>query len=92
MLNLSKIKPRFWDHLDAAAGPSGRPFSFRRKWILIVLFTTVVTLTPLTVMTLMDYRLTRQAFESGSDRQYLPHGIWCHARHLFILIPTTNRA
>lgn len=64
MLNLSKIKPRFWDHQDVAAGPSGKPFSFRRKWKLIVLFTTVVTLTPLAVMTLMDYRLTHQAFES----------------------------
>jgi two-component system NtrC family sensor kinase len=64
MLNLSKIKPRFWDHQDVAAGPSGKPFSFRRKWKLIVLFTTVVTLTPLVVMTLVDYRLTHQAFES----------------------------
>ncbi|MBL0713430.1 MAG: cache domain-containing protein, partial [Desulfosarcina sp.] len=64
MLNLSKIKPRFWDHQDAAAGPSGKLFSFRRKWKLIVLFTTVVTLTPLVIMTLMDYRLTHQTFES----------------------------
>jgi two-component system NtrC family sensor kinase len=64
MLNLAKLKPRFWDHQDAAAGSSGRPFSFRRKWKLIVLFTTVVTLTPLAVMTLVDYRLTHQAFES----------------------------
>ncbi|MGD9331192.1 MAG: ATP-binding protein [Desulfobacterales bacterium] len=64
MLNLSKIKPRFWDHQDAAAGSAGKPFSFRRKWKLIVLFTTVVTLTPLVVMTFMDYRLTHQAFES----------------------------
>jgi len=64
MLNLAKIKPRFWDHRDAAAGSSGEHYSFRRKWKLIVIFTTVVTLTPLVVMTLMDYRLTRQAFES----------------------------
>jgi two-component system, NtrC family, sensor kinase len=64
MLNLAKLKPRFWDHQDAAAGSSGRPFSFRRKWKLIVLFTTVVTLTPLAVMTLVDYRLTHQAFQS----------------------------
>jgi len=64
MLNLAKIKPRFWDHRDAAAGSSGEHYSFRRKWKLIVLFTTVVTLTPLVVMALMDYRLTHQAFES----------------------------
>ena len=64
MLNLAKIKPRFWDHRDAAAGSSGEHYSFRRKWQLIVIFTTVVTLTPLVVMALVDYRLTRQAFES----------------------------
>ena len=64
MLNLSRFKPRFWDHRDAASGPGNTHFSFRRKWLMIVVFTTVVTLTPLLVMTLVDYRLTRQAFES----------------------------
>lgn len=64
MLKLSKFKPRFWDHRDAASGPGHSHFSFRRKWLMIVVFTTVVTLTPLLVMTLVDYRLTRQAFES----------------------------
>ena len=64
MLNLSRFKPRFWDHRDAAAGPGSPHFSFRRKWLMIVGFTTVVTLTPLLVMTLVDYRLARQGFES----------------------------
>jgi len=64
MLNLSRFKPHFWDHVDAAAGPDRRPFSFRRKWLMIVAFTTVVTLAPLLVMALVDYRLTRQAFET----------------------------
>ena len=64
MLNLSRFKPRFWDHQDAASGPGSSHFSFRRKWLMIVTFTTVVTLTPLLIMTLVDYRLTRQAFES----------------------------
>ncbi len=64
MLNLSRFKPRFWDHRDAASGPGSSHFSFRRKWLMIVAFTTVVTLAPLLVMTLVDYRLTRQAFES----------------------------
>ncbi len=64
MLNLSKIKPSFWDHQDVAAGPGGQLFSFRRKWKLTVLFMTVVALTPLVVMALMDYHLTIQAFES----------------------------
>jgi signal transduction histidine kinase len=64
MVNLARFKPRFWDHRDAAAGPGSPHFSFRRKWLLIVGFTTVVTLTPLLVMTLVDYRLARQSFES----------------------------
>jgi two-component system NtrC family sensor kinase len=64
MLNLSGLKPRFWDHRDAAAGTGSAQFSFRRKWLLIVVFTTLVTLTPLLVMAIVDYRLTRQAFES----------------------------
>ena len=64
MLKLSRFKPRFWDHRDSADGPGNSHFSFRRKWQMIVVFTTVVTLTPLLVMTLVDYRLTRQAFES----------------------------
>jgi two-component system NtrC family sensor kinase len=64
MLNLSRFKPRFWDHRDVASGPGNTHFSFRRKWLMIVVFTTVVTLTPLLVMTLVDYRLTHQAFES----------------------------
>jgi signal transduction histidine kinase len=67
MLNLARFKPRFWDHLDAASGPGSSHFSFRRKWLMIVVFTTVVTLTPLLVMTLVDYRLTRQAFESEAE-------------------------
>ncbi len=64
MLNLSRLKPRFWDHRDAAAGLEGDHFSFRRKWLIIVAFTTTVSLTPLLVMTLMDYRLSRKAFET----------------------------
>jgi signal transduction histidine kinase len=64
MLNLSRFKPRFWDHLDAASEPGSKPFSFRRKWMMIVAFTTVVTLTPLLIMALVDFRLTRQAFET----------------------------
>ncbi|BBO92143.1 ATP-binding protein [Desulfosarcina ovata] len=64
MLNLSRFKPGFWDYQDITAGPGRGHFSFRRRWLMIVGFTTVVTLTPLLVMALVDYRLTRQAFES----------------------------
>ena len=61
MLILSRLKPRFWDHRDSAGEFH---LSFRGKWLMIVFFTTLVTLTPLLVMTVVDYRLTRKAFES----------------------------
>ena len=62
---LSKIKPAFWDHHDEmAAGPDGQQFSLRRKWKIIVMFTTAASLIPLLVMTAMDYGLSREAFES----------------------------
>jgi two-component system NtrC family sensor kinase len=60
---IKHIKPSFWDHYDAAAGEN-QIFSFRRKWKLIVLLTSVVALTPLFIMTLIDFRLTRNAIES----------------------------
>jgi signal transduction histidine kinase len=60
---IKKIKPQFWDHYDAAGG-GVQPFSFRRKWQLIVILTSVVALTPLIVMTLIDFQLTRRVIES----------------------------
>ena len=60
---IKKIKPQFWDHHDATDGFK-RPFSFRRKWKLIVILTSIVALTPLLVMTLIDFQLTRRVIES----------------------------
>ncbi len=62
---IRRIKPTFWDHHDVAAGTHARSaFNFRRKWMLIVLLTSLVALTPLLIMTGIDYRLTRDAIES----------------------------
>ena len=61
---LKKIKPKFWDYHDAAAGLHLHGFSFRRKWKLIVALTSVVALTPLIIMTMIDYRLSRGAIEA----------------------------
>lgn len=58
-----KIKPKFWDYHDAAAGHHLYGFSFRRKWKLIVALTSVVALTPLIIMTMIDYRLSRGVIE-----------------------------
>ena len=59
-----KIKPKFWDYHDAAAGHHLYGFSFRRKWKLIVALTSVVALTPLIIMTMIDYRLSRGVIET----------------------------
>jgi len=60
---IKKIKPQFWDHYEPADGPR-RAFSFRRKWILLVSVTTVVALTPLLIMTYIDFRLNMSMLES----------------------------
>lgn len=60
---VKRIKPAFWDHFDATQ-TTKRPFSFRRKWKLIVILTSIVALTPLIIMTLIDFQLTRGTIES----------------------------
>jgi signal transduction histidine kinase len=61
---LKKIKPKFWDHHDVAAGTDKHHFNFRRKWKLVVVLTTVVALIPLIAGSLINYTITRNAIES----------------------------
>jgi signal transduction histidine kinase len=61
---LKKIKPKFWDYHDAAAGLHLHGFSFRRKWKLIVALTSVVALTPLVIISIIDYHLSRGVIET----------------------------
>ena len=61
---IKKIKPKFWDYHDAAAGHHLHVFSFRRKWMLIVALTSVVALIPLIIMSIIDYRLSRGVIET----------------------------
>lgn len=63
MLNLSRLKPAFWDYRDAASGPENTSFSFRRNWVLIVILTMTVSLAPLFVMIVADYRHTKRSWE-----------------------------
>ncbi len=60
---IKKIKPPFWDYHEIAIGLENRTFSFRRKWKLMVLLISVISLTPMVVKTLVDYRLTRSAMK-----------------------------
>jgi len=59
-----KWKPKFWDYVDAAAGPLGRLFNFRRIWELAVLLTVGVALVPLVSITAVDYQVTQTSMES----------------------------
>ncbi len=81
MLSLSRLRPHFWDYRDSAGE---RHFSFRGKWLMIVFFTTVVTLTPLLVITMVDYRLTRKAFESEARMEVsrMVSNAWRGVAHL----------
>jgi two-component system, NtrC family, sensor kinase len=59
-----KIKPKFWDHLDAAAGPYPHLFNFRRIWIQAVALTASVALIPLFSLAIIDYQVTQKSIES----------------------------
>lgn len=58
------MRPKFWDYVDAAAGPFGHLFNFRRIWKLAVLLTVGVALVPLVVITAIDYQVTQKSIES----------------------------
>ncbi|MBP1740015.1 MAG: two-component sensor histidine kinase [Deltaproteobacteria bacterium] len=64
MTVLKKIKPKFWDHVDAASGPFAYLFNFRRMWQLAVLLTVGVAVVPLVAMTAIDYQVTQKSIES----------------------------
>jgi two-component system, NtrC family, sensor kinase len=64
MTVLKKLKPKFWDYVDAAAGPFGHLFNFRRIWQLAVLLTVGVALVPLVSITAVDYQVTQKSMES----------------------------
>jgi len=59
-----KLKPKFWDYVDSAAGPFAHLFNFRRIWRLAVLLTVGVALVPLIAITAIDYQVTQKSIES----------------------------
>lgn len=59
MRRFTPIIPAFWDETDTGI----RPLSLKRKWLIIVCFTSFMVLLPLVVMTLMEFRLSRQVIE-----------------------------
>jgi len=61
---LGKLKPKFWDYQDVAAGPFKHLFNFRRIWKLAVFLTAGVVLVPLIFITVIDYKVTQNGIES----------------------------
>jgi signal transduction histidine kinase len=58
------LKPVFWAHEDASKGLYSHRFNFRRIWKLTVWLTALVTIVPLVIMAVIDYRVSGQAMES----------------------------
>ncbi len=57
---LSRLRPEFWDGA-ADGGPYRSLFNYRRLWRLSVVLLVAVSLTPLTIMTVTDYNVTKRA-------------------------------
>jgi two-component system NtrC family sensor kinase len=59
-----KFRPKFWDHVDVAAGPYKHLFNFQRIWKLAVLLTAGVALVPLIFITVINYKVTQSSIET----------------------------
>jgi len=64
MALLHKIKPKFWDHHDPPEDNRNKRFTFRRKWKLLILLTTLVAVIPLILMTLLNLHEARRAVQA----------------------------
>lgn len=61
MTFFANLKPKFWDHVGTGSGTDRYMFNFRRIWKLTVLVALCVALIPLSIMTVIDYRVSRDA-------------------------------
>jgi signal transduction histidine kinase len=61
---LEPLKPVFWEHDDSSRGLYSHRFNFRRIWKLTIWLTAAVTIIPLVIMALIDYRVSQEAMES----------------------------
>jgi two-component system NtrC family sensor kinase len=59
-----RLRPKFWDYIDVAAGPYKHLFNFQRIWKLAVLLTAGVALVPLIFITGINYKVTQNSIES----------------------------
>jgi two-component system, NtrC family, sensor kinase len=61
----NKLKPRFWDEANHPDQPG--LFNYRRIWKLTVLCVSFVSITPLVVLSFMDYNLSRKAMRAEAS-------------------------
>jgi len=61
MTFIGNLKPKFWEYVGTGSGAGRYMFNFRRIWRLTVLVTLCAALIPLSIMTLIDYRVSRDA-------------------------------
>ncbi|MFO8090690.1 MAG: ATP-binding protein [Desulfatiglandaceae bacterium] len=59
-----RIKPKFWDYRDVAAGPYTNMFNLRRIWYLSVLLTAGAALAAVFFLAAIDYKVTQKSIES----------------------------
>lgn len=62
--DLKRMKPKFWDYRDTAAGNREQLFNFRRMWKQAIFLTAGVTLLPLVFLAVVDYQVNRKSIES----------------------------
>jgi two-component system NtrC family sensor kinase len=61
---LARARPQFWDSGERGSGILAHTINLRRLWKVTVLLMAVVSLTPLAVMTGIDYKVTQKSIES----------------------------
>lgn len=66
MTIIDKLRPAFWNYEDVAAGTHQELFSFRRKWWRTVILTAIVALAPLIILSIFDYRMTKQDMKKAA--------------------------
>ncbi len=69
MTRLQRLKPAFWDRPNNPGSHGG--LNLKHKWKLIVLLTSILALSPLVIMTLVDFSLTRRTIETESNTRML---------------------
>ncbi|RTZ98172.1 MAG: two-component sensor histidine kinase [Deltaproteobacteria bacterium] len=75
---IDALRPKFWNYQDVTAGSHQSLFSFRRKWWRTVILTTIVALAPLFVLSVVNYRMTRENIRTTAMVQthQMISGIW----------------